>query len=267
MHRWWVFLHIAGAFGFLMAHGVSAYVTLRLPKERDPARVSQLLELSASSVGFMWNSIGLLLLGGIAAGFTGHFWGQGWIWAAIVILVVVIAAMYAMGTTWAKRLRTISGAMVEGTEAVSTPQFEEILRSKRPYTIAAIGFVGLLAILWLMIFKPTLGFGGAEAAAGECTLGTGSAVTVCAPDDQRFVPERLEAPAGQPFVMRFLNEDANIEHNVAIYTDESASESLFVGDLILGIGDGRYEVPALDPGTYYFRCDLHPQMDGTLEVG
>ena len=39
MHRWWVFLHIAGVFGFLMAHGVSIYVTLKLPKERDPARV------------------------------------------------------------------------------------------------------------------------------------------------------------------------------------------------------------------------------------
>ncbi len=145
MHRWWVFLHIAGAFGFLMAHGVSVYVTLRLPKERDPARVSQLLELSASSVGFMWNSIGLLLIGGIAAGFTGHFWGQGWIWAAIVVLVVVMAAMYAMGTTWAKRLRTISGAMVGGRRPSRRTQFEEILRSKRPYTIAAIGFVGLLA--------------------------------------------------------------------------------------------------------------------------
>ncbi len=77
MHNWWVFLHIAGVFGFLMAHGVSAYVTLRLPRERDPARVSQLLELSASSVGFMWNSIGVLLLGEIAAAFTGHFWARG----------------------------------------------------------------------------------------------------------------------------------------------------------------------------------------------
>jgi plastocyanin/uncharacterized membrane protein len=265
VHRWWVFLHIAGAFGFLMAHGVSVYVTLRLPKEREPARVSQLLELSASSVGFMWNSIGALLVGGIAAGFTGHFWGQGWIWAAIVVLVVVIAAMYAMGTTWAKRLRTISGAMAGGTEAVSGAQFEEILRSKRPYTIAAIGFVGLLVILWLMIFKPTLGFGGGEAAA-ECTLGPGSAVTICAPDDQRFVPERLEAPAGQPFVMRFVNDDPGVQHNVAIYTDESATESLFIGDLILGSGTGRYAVPAIDPGEYYFRCDVHPQMDGTLEA-
>ena len=203
MHRWWVFLHIAGAFGFLMAHGVSAYVTLRLPKERDPTRVSQLLELSASSVGFMWNSIGLLLIGGIAAGFTGQFWGQGWIWAAIVILVVVMAAMYAMGTTWAKRLRTISSAMVGGTEAVSRSQFEEILRSKRPYTIAAIGFVGLLAILWLMIFKPTLGFGGVP----ECPEGTDT-ITVCAFDDQAFVPDHLQLPASEPWSWRSTIETA-----------------------------------------------------------
>jgi len=25
-------------------------------------------------------------------------------------------------------------------------------------------------------------------------------------------------------------------------------------------------VPALDPGSYYFRCDVHPQMNGTLEA-
>ena len=129
-----------------MAHGVSVYVTLRLPKEREPARVSQLLELSASSVGFMWNSIGALLVGGIAAGFTGHFWGQGWIWAAIVVLVAVMAAMYAMGTTLgetaADDLRRDGGGNARRSRAA---QFEEILRSKRPYTIAAIGFVGLLA--------------------------------------------------------------------------------------------------------------------------
>lgn len=261
MHRWWVFLHIAGAFGFLMAHGVSAYVTLRLPKERDPARVSQLLELSASSVGFMWNSIGLLLIGGIAAGFTGQFWGQGWIWAAIVILVVVMAAMYAMGTTWAKRLRTISGAMVGGTEAVSRPQFEDILRSKRPYTIAAIGFVGLLAILWLMIFKPTLGFGGVP----ECPVGT-DMITVCAFDDQAFVPDHLRLPASEPVELAFDNRDGGVQHNVAIYRDESAEESLFVGDLIAGAETVTYDVPALDPGEYYFRCDVHPQMDGSVEV-
>ncbi|HJQ72789.1 MAG TPA: cupredoxin domain-containing protein, partial [Actinomycetota bacterium] len=263
MHRWWVFLHIAGAFGFLMAHGVSAYVTLRLPKERDPARVSQLLELSASSVGFMWNSIGLLLIGGIAAGFTGHFWGQGWIWAAIVVLVVVMAAMYAMGTTWAKRLRTISSAMVGGTEAVSRPQFEEILRSRRPYTIAAIGFVGLLAILWLMIFKPTLGFGGELAA--ECPEAPPEAVAVCAVDDQSFVEDRIDVAPNTPFDIEFANLDDGVQHNVAIYEDDSAEEAVFVGDLIAGSTTITYHVPAL-LGEYFFRCDVHPQMNGTLET-
>jgi plastocyanin len=261
MHRWWVFLHIAGAFGFLMAHGVSAYVTLKLPRERDPARIVHLLELSASSVGFMWNAIGALLIGGIAAGFTGHFWGQGWIWAAIIVLVAVIAAMYAMGTTWASRLRTISAAMAQGTEAVSGEQFEGILRSRRPYTIAGIGFAGLLVILWLMIFKPTLGFGGVP----ECPAGT-EAVTVCAFDDQAFVPGSLRLPANEPVALAFDNEDTGVQHNVAIYGDESAEESLFVGDLIDGPATVTYDVPPLDAGSYFFRCDVHPQMNGSVEV-
>jgi plastocyanin len=266
VHRWWVWLHIAGALGFAMAHGVSAYATLRLPRERDPARVSQLLELSASSVGFMWNAIGVLLIGGIAAGFTGHFWGQAWIWAAIVVLIAVIVAMYAMATTWATRLRTISAAMSQGTEAVSAEQYEAILRSRRPHAIAAVGFIGLLVLLWLMVFKPSLGFGGAEAATAECPPPPEDVVSVCAVDEQSFVTDVIEAPAGEPFELRFNNQDAGVEHNVAIYTDESAAEPLFVGDFILGIGFGIYEVPAIDTGSYFFRCDIHPAMTGTVEV-
>jgi plastocyanin len=25
-------------------------------------------------------------------------------------------------------------------------------------------------------------------------------------------------------------------------------------------------VPALDPGTYFFKCDVHPDMNGTIVV-
>jgi plastocyanin len=259
-----VFVHVAGAFGFVMAHGVSAYVTLRLPRERDPARVAQLLELSASSVGFMWNAIGVLVIAGVVAGFTGHFWGQGWIWAAIVVLVLVMIAMYAMGTTWASRLRTISAAMVEGTEAVSGAQFEEVLRSKRPYTLSAVGFVGLLVILWLMIFKPTLGLGGDPCEEGP--TGPSGVVGLCASNDQSFAVASLSASAGEPIQLRFSNQDEGVPHNVGIYADDSAQESLFVGDQITGPDEITYEVPALDAGSYYYRCDIHPVMDGSLEV-
>ena len=262
MHRWWVFLHIAGAFGFLMAHGVSAYVVASAPARsvtrHASASCSSSRRLRSASCGIRSASCSSA---GSLAGFTGHFWGQGWIWAAIVILVVVMVAMYAMGTTWAKRLRTISGAMVGGTEAVSRSQFEDILRSKRPYTIAAIGFVGLLAILWLMIFKPTLGFGGVP----ECPAGTDT-VTVCAFDDQAFVPEHLRLPgerAGGAGVRQSRRRCA-------------AQRRDLPGRLRRGVAVRRrpdrgaetvtYDVPALDPGEYYFRCDVHPQMDGSVEV-
>lgn len=263
MHEWWVFLHVAGALGFVAAHGVSMYASFRVRQEREPARVLHLLELSSSSVGLMWIAIGLLLLGGIVAGFTGGFWGQGWIWAAIALLLATIIAMYALATSWTSRLRTIAAAMSEGTKALSSEEFEAILRSRRPHVIAAVGFAGLLAILSLMIFKPTLGFG----AEPECPEdGPEGTVRVCAFDDRSFVPERLVAPAGEPFQMRFLNEDPGVQHNVAIYTDESVTESLFVGDLIPGTSSGTYDVAALEPGSYYFRCDVHPVMDGTLEA-
>jgi plastocyanin/uncharacterized membrane protein len=262
VHRWWVLLHIGGAFGFLTAHGVSVFATFRLRVERDAARVTHLLELSASSLPYMWVSMGLLVLGGVLAGFTGDFWGQGWIWAAIVILVATIVAMYATATGWVSRVRTISSAIAEGTEAVSQEQYRQLLRSRRPFTIAAIGFAGLLVILYLMIFKPSLGLG----APAECVPSPDAAVTVCAFDDQRFVPDALAGPAGEPFGISFQNEDDGVPHNVAVYRDDSAEESLFVGDLVDGTATVTYDVPALEAGVYYFRCDVHPQMDGTLEV-
>jgi len=264
VHRWWVFLHVAGVFGFLTAHGVSVYVTLKLPRERDPARVAQLLEISASSVGFMWNSIGVLLLGGIVAGFTGHFWGQAWIWVAIGVFVLVTAAMYAMGTTWATRLRTISAAMAEGTEAVSQQQFEEILRSKRPYTVAAIGFVGLLLILWLMMFKPSLGLGGEVVQ--DCPEAPPGGVAVCAVDDESFVTQRLSAPADRPFQLVFANLQVGVPHNVAIYAEDSPDTAIFETPTINGPKEATYEAPSLEPGSYTFLCKIHPVMTGTLEV-
>ena len=54
-------------------------------------------------------------------------------------------------------------------------------------------------------------------------------------------------------------------HNVAIYRDESAAESLFVGATITDAAT-EYEVPAMELGTYAFRCDVHPNMKGTVSV-
>jgi plastocyanin len=153
--------------------------------------------------------------------------------------------------------------MVEGTEAVSRGQYEEIMRSKRPHALAAIGFVGLLVLAWLMIFKPALGLGG-DACVKDRPIGR--TVQLCASNDQAFHTSSLTAVSGAPIGLIFENEDDGVPHNVAIYADDSAEESLFVGETIVGPERITYDVPAIDAGEYYFRCDVHPIMDGTLEV-
>ncbi len=78
---------------------------------------------------------------------------------------------------------------------------------------------------------------------------------------------RIEAKAGEGFTVRFTNRDP-IGHDFAVYTSEGG-DLIVRGELITG-PDARTEilVPALDRGTYFFRCDPHADhMKGTLVVG
>jgi len=262
MYRWWVFVHLAGVFGFLLAHGVSVGVAFRLRVERNPERVSGLLQLSAASIRVFYASFGVLLLGGVVAGFIGHWWSEGWIWAAIAILVVTSIAMYAMARPFFQRVGLVARAMAGGSKAVSDEQFDSILRSRRPITIAVVGFVGLIAILYLMMFKPILGFGSVQrppvVAAGLVAVSASGLA---------FDTSTLTGPAGRPFDLVFDNEDAGVLHNVAIYTNSAATTPLFRGSYVKGRATQTYHVSSLPAGTYFFRCDIHPAtMTGTFVV-
>ena len=77
----------------------------------------------------------------------------------------------------------------------------------------------------------------------------------------------LAAPAGDPFEIVFDNQDQAILHNVAIYTDSTAAEALFQGEVFPGVAEETYSVDPLDAGDYFFQCDIHPtQMTGTFVV-
>ena len=65
-------LHIGFAFAFVLAHGVSLFVSLRLAKERDPARLGALLDLSLSSVKVASLMLLLTILTGVLATFVGE---------------------------------------------------------------------------------------------------------------------------------------------------------------------------------------------------
>jgi plastocyanin len=80
-----------------------------------------------------------------------------------------------------------------------------------------------------------------------------------------FNTAALTAPADQRFQIDFKNNDPGIPHNVEV-KDASGSSPL-KGDIITGVAETVYDVPALAAGQYTFLCTVHPTMTGTLTAG
>jgi plastocyanin len=96
----------------------------------------------------------------------------------------------------------------------------------------------------------------------------GATVIQLVAKDIAFDKRALTATAGQPVTVQFSNQDSGVLHNFALYNDKSASQKIFAGDLSTGVTTVNYNFTAPSkPGTYYFRCDVHPdQMNGSFTV-
>ncbi len=90
----------------------------------------------------------------------GGHWGRGWIWAALGTLVVVMAVMYALATPFYGRMRAAAGVGGMGRTAdqfkppATDADLEALATSNRPWVLAAVGGIGLVVIIWLMLAKP-----------------------------------------------------------------------------------------------------------------
>lgn len=153
-YSWWKFLHVAGVLGFVLFHGVSIVAALRLWRERDRTRVTELLRFSGSSVLGMYLSLAWLVVFGVVAGIQGGYWDDGWFWISIVILVLVVAEMSAVARPYYQRVKEAVEIRPSGVPRKSDEELDEILRSRVGLVNAIIGFASLLLIAWLMIFKP-----------------------------------------------------------------------------------------------------------------
>ena len=80
--------------------------------------------------------------------------------------------------------------------------------------------------------------------------------------DMTFQTASVEVTAGTNVTIHFDNQDS-APHNVAIYTDSGAGTAIAVGEVVTSAKSDQV-VPALQPGSYFFRCDVHHDMTGTI---
>jgi plastocyanin len=80
--------------------------------------------------------------------------------------------------------------------------------------------------------------------------------------DMKFQTTSVEVKAGTNVTVHFDNQDS-APHNVAIYTDSGAGTPVSVGPVVTSSKSDQV-VPALKAGTYFFRCDVHHDMTGTI---
>jgi plastocyanin len=80
-------------------------------------------------------------------------------------------------------------------------------------------------------------------------------------------PKLTLTPSGGNVTIHFVNSDAGTPHNIAVFDGADATAPvLFRGDLITGPASADYSFKAPPPGTYFFHCDVHPTMTGTLTL-
>lgn len=154
-YPWFVLAHLVGLVLFAMAHGASAFMAFRLRGERDPAVVESLLKVGQLSIGPMY--IGLLLLGvgGLGAAAGRNLWGEPWIIASIVIFIVVLVSMWVVASPYYMGLRkAFEERGPDGRPAIEPAALARMLDTRRPEILAAVGTVGLVVLVWLMVIQP-----------------------------------------------------------------------------------------------------------------
>src|SRR3981081_1042486 len=110
MYQWLVYAHISSVLVFVLSHGASAAMALRLKAEPSADGIKALVVLSTLSSQAMYPLLILIIITGLWLGAAGGWFGRGWIWAALVVLILTIGLMNAMGRQY-HPLRVAAGLM------------------------------------------------------------------------------------------------------------------------------------------------------------
>ena len=156
VYQWIVFIHIASVLGLLLVHPVT--VAFHLKEERNDVRIRELLEVTEAASTLRWIFFYVTLASGVLLGLLGSWWGTAWIWAAFVIFdrmtaLDFVGEFVAIGVV----MNVYGGRTIDRiADTHDDAEMERLLARFRPGILAVTGAGGLLLILYLMLFKPTL---------------------------------------------------------------------------------------------------------------
>lgn len=159
-------IHVLAVVVFLAAHVVSMVIGFRVRPGRDKAQVRRWLDISLRSVIVAYLALLVVLISGIMAGIAGAWFtsGRWWIWASLVLLILIAGVMFPLGSKPLMRVRWTVGAKLNMNPGRIAKEFGEAPPTEADYTAAlaawnpwvplTIGVVGLVLLLWLMLAKP-----------------------------------------------------------------------------------------------------------------
>jgi len=154
-------IHVLAALAFVLAHGTSAAVSLRLGSVRDRATMVAYLDLSERTMGATYVALLILFVSGIISGIAGGYWtsGQLWLWASLALFIGIALGMSFVRWRYLLRIRNALGITPDqragkGPPAGSDEELAAALHSRIPVVNFMFGVTGIAILVWLMMMKP-----------------------------------------------------------------------------------------------------------------
>jgi plastocyanin len=133
----------------------------------------------------------------------------------------------------------------------------------RANVVAGMRAGGLLLVI--AVCGGVIACGGGSGQGVDGTAAAPSADLHLSANGLKFSTKTLVAVANAEVHLSFSN-GSSLPHNLSVYMEKSAKTKIFQGDVVSDGKSTTYTFTTPGPGTYFFRCDLHPDMNGTFVV-
>src|SRR5262245_57894299 len=140
MYNWVVYLHVTAVFVFLVQHAADILVTFKLRQQTEPegiyATYSFMLNNNVRNLRITY---AVIIVTGAIAGVITPWWKQGWMWAALGMMILIWIVMKRLAPVYLTAVDTVAGeAMKNKADPTAAEKFKSALKARREPELMAI---------------------------------------------------------------------------------------------------------------------------------